>query len=409
MRPVRLPSGPTGRLYAATLVVSVGGGAWWTCWALFAIRSVGLTTTEFGLGITVAGLIGLVVGSPLGYIADRIGTRETLVGIGLVQGAAILAYAGVHSFWPFFAVACVAVTAERSGPGIRIAVISGLTSGPDRLHQISVNRVVSHVGVAAGSAFGGLVLYLDSRAGYLALIVLHGCACLGAALIVLGVPHVPSLADRKTKRKMLVLRDRPFLLIVGLSALLALNWAMLGTAVPLWVSTHTAAPVWVVGVMTAGNAVAVALFQVRVSRVGASIPGAARLGKYCGVVLAASCLLFAATLHGSGAWVVVLLLVAAGLHAVGELLYVASGWGLSVGLAPDDAHGEYQGMFSAGPAAALMLAPVLMTTLVVGWGVAGWGALAVLFLLGGLPTGPASRWALRTEHRRRPVAPAAAG
>ena len=79
------------------------------------------------------------------------------------------------------------------------------------------------------------------------------------------------------------------------------------------------------------------------------------------------------------------------------LLYFASAWGLSVGLTPGDAHGEYQSTFATGPATALSFAPVLMTTLVVGWGVLGWLVLAMVFLGGSLPTVPVSRWAVRTR------------
>jgi hypothetical protein len=96
---------------------------------------------------------------------------------------------------------------------------------------------------------------------------------------------------------------------------------------------------------------------------------------------------------------IALLLLAAALLTVGDLLFSASGWGLSVGLTPGDAHGEYQSTFATGSATALTFAPVLMTTLVVGWGVPGWLVLAGLFLAGSLPTVPASRWAVRTRVR----------
>ena len=392
-------SGPLARVHLASLVLSVGSGAWFTCWTIFFTRSVGLSATEFGVGVTIAGVLALVVGGPLGYLADRLGTREMLVCLGMLQGLATFCYLLVSNFWSFFVVTCAAVTAQRLAPGIRVAVISGLTTGESRLHSISTNRVVQHVGLTAGSAVGVLILSVDDRPAYVALVLLYGAANVVAALMMLRVDHVPSLADRKDTRGMLVLRDRPFLVITLLSGLLALNWGVLGTGLPLWINVHTRAPLWIIGVITTGNAVVIVLFQNRFSRAGQTVASAARLAVYCGIVLAGSCVLFALTYHGAGVWVVVLLLAAAAVHTVGELLFSASGWGLSVGLTPREAHGEYQSMFATGSATALTLAPALMTVLLVGWGVLGWVVLAVLFLVGAVPTVPVSRWATHTRQR----------
>jgi hypothetical protein len=44
-----------------------------------------------------------------------------------------------------------------------------------------------------------------------------------------------------------------------------------------------------------------------------------------------------------------------------------------------------------------MLAPAVMTTLVIGRGPAGWLVLGGVFVLAVLPATPATRWALRTR------------
>jgi MFS family permease len=390
---------PVGPIYLAALVLSFGRGAWFACWAMFFIRSVGLTTAEFGIGITAAGLVGMLAGGPFGYLADRVGAREMLIGLGTLQGLAILSYIFVHSFWAVVLVTCVMVAAERSTPGIRIAVISGLTSGPDRLQSISTTRVMTQGGIVVGAILGAVVLSADNRAGYLALIVFYGGVNLAFAALLLRVPHVESLKDRKVKRKVLVTKDRPFLLITLLNGLLTLNWGMLDSGVPLWITTHTGASPWVMGVLMGGNAAIIVVFQNRVTRAGATVRGAGRLGLWSGLVLAASCLVFAGSYHGTGAVVITVLIVAAAVHVVGELFFVGSGFGLSVGLTPEDAHGEYQGMFSTGQAAAMMLAPAVMTLLLVEWGVGGWFALAAIYLLAGVGTVLASRWALRRRDR----------
>lgn len=394
-----LVSGPLAEVQLATLVLTLGTGAWFTCWAVFFTRSVGLSATSFGAGVTAAGLVSLVLGSPLGYLADRLGTREVLVCLGLLQGLATLGYLLVSEFWGFMAVSLVAVTAQRIAPGIRVALVAGLTTGGDRLQAISTNRVIQHVGLTVGSALGALVLVLDRRAAYLALVVLYAVLNLAAAVLTLRVERVPPVPRTPAGPGMRVLRDRPFLLITSLSGVLALNWGVLDTGLPLWITSHTEAPLWTIGVLVTGNTVAIVAFQNRVSRAADKVAGAARLGTISGVALAVACLLFALSYRRGGMVVVAVLLLAAAVHTFGELLFSASGWGLSVGLTPDEAHGEYQSTFAAGSATALSFAPMVMTTLLVGWGVAGWLTLAGVFLVGALPTVPASRWALRTRRQ----------
>jgi len=58
---------------------------------------------------------------------------------------------------------------------------------------------------------------------------------------------------------------------------------------------------------------------------------------------------------------------AAAIHVAGELLFVAACWRLSVDLMPSGAPGEFQSVFAIVQATAQMLAPALMTTVVIGW------------------------------------------
>jgi MFS family permease len=386
---------PIGRIYFATLVLSVGRGAWYTCWALFFIRSVGLSAAEFGIGVTAAGVVGMIAGTPFGYLADRLGPREVLIGLSAVQGLATLTFFFATEFWTVMVVTCVVVTAERSAPGIRIAVISGLTTNENRLSTISNCHVIKEVGAVAGALIGGVVLFADNAPAYLGLIMFCGAANVFFALLLIRVPHVRSLRERKVKRKVLVLKDRPFLVLTLLNGMVALNWGVLDSGLPLWITTHTQAKPWVMAALLIFNGIMIVLLLSRVTRAGATVAGAGRLGMLAGIALALACVVFATSDGGSGAAVLVILFAAVAVHTAGELFFLGSGYGLSVGLTPEDAHGEYQGMFNAGEGAAMMLAPGLLTALLVGWGTGGWLLLAGVFLLSGTGLMITSRWALR--------------
>lgn len=387
---------PIRRLKAGALVTSVGNGAWYTSWAVFLTRSVGLSPAEVGLGMTLAGGAGILCAMPLGHLADRVGPREVFGGLQVARAAACLAYLAVDGPVAFALVACAGGMAGASG-GARNALVCGLTSEEERMGVLGSIRSLNHLGWAAGAAVGALIIGIDSRTGYVALLGLDAATFLAYAVAVADLPRVAPVPRRERGPRLVVLRDRPFLSLAALMGVLSLCWGMLSSGVPLWVALHTDAPRSVSAVIVLINSLAIAAFQVRVSRGIESPLTAARGALWSGAALAASCLVFALTDGRGGASAVALLLAAGALHVVGELLFVAASWGLSFPLMPPGATGQYQGMFATGEATAQMLAPALMTTLVAGWGQPGWLVLGALFVLATAPALPATRWALATR------------
>ncbi|MFD8864256.1 hypothetical protein ACFV1F_07665 [Streptomyces sp. NPDC059590] len=77
----------------------------------------------------------------------------------------------------------------------------------------------------------------------------------------------------------------------------------------------------------------------------------------------------------------------------------ACSWQIDFDLAPSDQVGQYQGFFGTGVAVARTLGPLLVTTLLMTWGLPGWLLLGGLFLGAGYAMGPAVRWAERDRPR----------
>jgi Major Facilitator Superfamily len=385
------------RLAAGTLISAIGNGAWYTSWAIFLTRWIGLSPAEVGLGMTLAGACGVAAATPLGWIADRVGAREMFAVLLALQGVGALAYVLVHGIASFLIVACLAQAAGSGTGGPRNALVLGLSDHETRLEALGQQRAISHIGWALGAIAGGAVITIATQPAYLALLALNGGTYLGYATLVLTVPRVSAPARTETRGRLRVVRDAPYLSLAGLMGVLALCWAMLSSGLPLWVTLHTHAPRAISAVVVLISSVGIAVFQVRVSR-GITAPRAAATGTLLsGCALASSCVLFALTAGGSGVAVIALMVAAAALHLAGELLFVAASWGLSVPLMPPDAPGEYQGVFATGEAVALMAAPALMTTLIAGWGQPGWIALAVIFAAPAAAAIPVTRWALRTR------------
>jgi len=99
MRIPLLPEAGARRAYGfVTLVNTFGFGLIVTSMVLYFTRVLHLSSNEVGLGMTIAGLIGLIAGVPIGDLADRYGPRVvvratflvsflTTVGLGALPSA----------------------------------------------------------------------------------------------------------------------------------------------------------------------------------------------------------------------------------------------------------------------------------------------------------------------------------
>lgn len=389
--------GPLRRLAYGTLISAVGNGAWFTSWALFFTRSVGLTPTQVGVGMTVAAVLGVIFTPAFGWLGDRVGARGIFTAQLVAQGITGLAYFAVHDVALFLIVTTFSQIASSGTGGPRNALVLGLSDPTQKLEVLSLLRAISHVGWALGAAVGGVIIGLNTRPAYLALIALNAGTYLVYAGLTISVPAVRNQVRAANRPGLRVVKDWPYMSLAGMTGTLALCWAMLSSGLPLWIALHTHAPRALSAIVVVISSVGIAAFQVRVSRGITAPPRAATGALASGIALALSCLLLALT-AGLGGWpATLIILTAAGLHLTGELLFVAASWGLSVPLMPPEAPSEYQGAFATGESLALMIALALMTTLIADWGQPGWIVLGLIFLAPAIAITPTTRWALRTR------------
>ena len=395
-----VPVDPAQRSFAlATLANTAGNGMFYAVSAIYFTQSVGLSPAQVGIGLTIAGLCGLLAGIPAGHLGDIRGPRNVLVGLALAEGAGVAAYALVDGFLAFVLVASVVTTVDRSANAVRSGMIAALGAPGDRVRLRAYLRAVTNVGITVGAPIGGLALVADTHTAYLIVILVNAATFVVAALLILRVPPVPPRPHTGDGPRLAVLRDRPFVLVAVVHAFLALHFALLDVALPLWIVHRTEAPKWLVAVLLLMNTVTVVAFQVRASRGVETVAQGAVALRRAGIVLAVACVIFAMSGGASAPVAVTLLLVATMVHVTGELLQSAGGWAVSFGLAPEDRQGEYQGLFSTGFAATSMLAPAVLTALCVTWGWPGWIVLGAVFAAAGVGMVPIVR---RAEARELP-------
>ncbi|TVL90358.1 MFS transporter [Streptomyces sp. SAJ15] len=404
------PAGAPRVLAAAQLANSIGDGAFYVCSALYFTRVVGLSATQIGLGLTLAWAVGSVAGVPLGALADRRGPRGTAVLFALATSASVASFLFIRSFVPFLVAVCLYATAQCGLAAARQALLAGLVERSARTGALAHLQSTLNAGLAVGAALGGLALHEGTRRAYLAVFALDAVAFLLCAAVLLRLPAVAPVPTRTGGEPLFaVVRDRPYATLTVLNAVLLLRMPLLSLGIPLWIVERTEAPSWLVSALFILNTLGVMLFQVRTAQAVTDLGTASRAVWRSSLIMLVSCGVFALTAAEMPVWAVAVVLVAAAvLQLVAEMLQSAGSWQISFDLAPAHQVGQYQGFFGTGVPVARTLGPLLLTTLLVAWGVAGWLLLGALFLAAGLATGPVVRWAER-DHARRggPVTAAA--
>ncbi|MET9000323.1 MFS transporter [Amycolatopsis sp. NPDC004169] len=394
---------PAGRLLAAAqLAGSLGDGAFLTCSVLFFTRIAELSPAQVGLGLTLGWAVGSVAGVPLGRLADRHGARGSAVLLALATATSILAFLVVRSPVAFVLAACLYGSCQTGLAAVRQALLAALAEPERRTRLRAQLQSAGNAGLAVGAGLGGLALSADTAPAYLTVFVLDAAAFVVTAALLHALPAVPRTSGHPGARKSAVLRDRPYALVTLLNAVLLLRMPLLSVGIPLWIVERTAAPGWTVSALFVLNTVLVVGLQVRVAGRLTSLGSAARMVRRSGVLLLVSCVAFALSALGTSPAVAFAVLVAGALvQVLGELLQSAGSWEIGFELAPADKQGEYQGFFGSGTSVARAVGPVLLGTVVIGGGLAGWLLLGAVFLVAGWAMGPAVRWAAATRPATR--------
>ncbi|MFD9129302.1 MFS transporter, partial [Kitasatospora sp. NPDC059571] len=380
--------GPRRTLAAASFVNMLGGVVFTLGSGLYFTRVVGLSVAQVGLGTGAGALVGLLSGIPVGHLADRRGPREVYRATLGVQAAAMAALLLVRSFWLFVIVISLTQLASSASQAARGPLLRGL-AGKRPAEYRAYLRAVVNLAAALAAAPVALVVQLDSRGGYLCLVLGNAASFLATAALVGRLPSLPPVPPPPgSGGRWTALRDLPFLAVTVLDGVLSMQGTVQVFVLPLWIVGHTEAPRWFVGAGVLVNTVLVVLLQVRVGRRVTSPAAAARSWRRAGWAFLASMAVIGST-AGLGTLAAVLLIpVGIVLHTVGELWQAAGSFELRFRLAPAHAQGQYAGVLRIGSGLASAVAPALLGGLCLSGGAAGWTAAGCLFALVGL-TAPA--------------------
>ncbi|MFF0833053.1 MULTISPECIES: MFS transporter [unclassified Streptomyces] len=398
-----LPADPVLRLATVlTAVNSLGNGLYFPLGVLYFTRIVGLDATAVGLGMTVAGLVGVAAGVPAGRAADRWGARRVGALLWGGTGIATASYVLVGSYAGFLVAVICATGLQMASRGVQGALYADVLPPATRVEARAYLRMVTNVGMGAGGALGAVALQVDTRGAYLTVIALNALSFAGPALLLPRLPLAPHARERAVPAAgapagegWRAVRDLPFLAVTVLNAVLVVQYTLSEVGLPLWIVERTTAPRWTAALLMIVNCALVAVLQVRVARRASRVPTAVRAMSWSGLLLAAACAVYALSAGLSPVWAVLSLTAGAVVQVFAEVLSAAGGWTLGYELADARAHGVYQGVFGAGASAGMMAGPALVTVTAIAHGALGWAVLGAVFALAGLCVAPAVRWAQR--------------
>ncbi|WP_110182049.1 MFS transporter [Nocardioides solisilvae] len=415
LRRLFLPTDPVQRaLTSATTAQALAYGLFYSVSALYFTRVIGLEVTTVGLGLTIAGLLGVLCSFLGGQAADRVGADRLLVWAGVVHGAGLLAYVLADGPVSFTAIACIAVGSRSLQGTARSTVQVRWFTGPDRVDVRARLRVVTNLFIGLGTVLAAGALLVGTGTAYRVTMVAVGLFALFATVPLVGlrsrVEGFGTAMDHHLVpdrvRGPSPLRDRTYVSSVALNSVIAMHFGLTSVGVPLWIATATDAPDVMISALLVLNTVLVALFQVRAARGTHDIGTAGRVVRRGSLLLAVACLLYGSAGSVGLVGAVLLLLAAEVAGSFAEAWCEAGAWGLAFELADPASAGRYQGLAATGYSVASMVAPALVTATAVDHGLPGWALLAVVFAAAGTGVAAVARAAVTA--RSGPGSPSAA-
>jgi MFS family permease len=380
------PDGPRRRLAVASFIDSLGTGLFLPVMVLFFVRSAGLGVGTVGLGLTCGGIASVAVSLLGGRVLDRYDPRLVLVLSYAVRALVYFAYPFVFSVAAFIPLVCLDRIFSQAGRSARTMVVAGMAGEEDRIRMLSGLNAIRNFAVGIGNLGATAAIVVDTRAAYLAVVLVNAVSYVVGGLLVRTLPsdtHHRERGQQEHGADRQLLRDRRFLALAALNTVFLVGNSALLVGLPIWLTTRTTAPAALTGLLFTLNTALVVLLQVYFGRLARTLAGAGRAYLFSGAALLLGCAMFVLAAAG-GTVVAVLCLVTCVIGlTVAEVFSSAAGWSVPLALAPDGRRGRYLSVFATGEGFMTFAGPSVITFIVVSGGGLGWLGLGVLAVAAG--------------------------
>jgi MFS family permease len=405
------PSPLAGRLSVQSVIYAVGDGTFMTASAVFFTQIVGLSATQVGVGITVAGIVSFLVAVPAGKLADRIGPQR-MWSLGAVGTA------GMYAVWPFIdgfvaflAMSIVLEAVNSAGGAGRGAYVLDVLPRNERVRSQAYMYSALNLGFTLGAALGGVALAFENDDVVRALPWLTAVLVLANAFWISRLPKAAhkerpapleaAVAGAATEEVPGALRNRGFLATSFFGGVMQTNQVLLQIVIPLWLVEETDAPRVLLALLFATNTVMCIFLPMVASRGVRDVSTALRATRVSSVFFVASCVITLVT-HDTVGWLTIALVWLGHVTVTGaELYFSAASWAFEAELSDPDRRGEYQGAANLGGTLGYVWAPAAYTFLAMSWGPTGWVVIAAIVVVATAAIHPSARKAQQFLERHQ--------
>ncbi len=381
----------------ALAVDAVGTGLYLPLSMVYFLSVTDLSEAGVGLLLTAAVACSLLLPILVGRIVDRIGPRPVVITGLLLQAAGFSLYLGVAGPVSLFLAALVEAVGLRVYWSSVFALIADQADGEARDQWFARAGMIRAAGTGAGTVLAGVLLALASQQAYRGMVLADAIsfvvAALAVGLFVRGARRPAGTPDGQSWDGVRqLLRNRPYLGLIGVNVLFNICTVFLAVAMPVYVSRGLHAPGWVVGVLLTITTVVVATCTAEVTRRSRQFTSRGGAMVWGGWLWAAWCAAAAlAVLLPQGPLLVGYLALVMLLWAAAEMLHGPASNALSAEAAPKGVRGTYLAAFQYSFATADMVTPGLFGVLYDVNRVLPWAAVGCLALTASMAIRPLER------------------
>jgi len=357
-------------LLVALGIDNFGSGLFLPLALIYVTRVVGLPLGVAGSTVALGTAIGLLVPPLAGRLVDRIGPRTVVIAAQLLQAAGALGYLFARGL-PLTVVAALLLAAgQQLFYSSLFALIADVSEQGPKDRPFAVVAMVRSATFGLGALVAGVFLIGADDLGLRVAVGVDALSFLFAALLLLFAVRLPHhgpepAEDQRNVEMRRVLRDPPYLALIGITGLVALVTDFFLIGIPVYMLDELDAPSWLpaamlalLTVMTSLGATVVLRATSHLTRTTAMAIGAALYALWCAVSLA--------TVAVPDPWRPAWLLASTVILAAGTLMFSARANALAEAAAPRPSRGRYLAAFQYAFTVAGVLAPAVVALFTLG-------------------------------------------